>query len=269
MTTGKAPDIRLNVSANTGPALNALDQVRDRAIQTKRRLDAATGGGVTRGGRIGGALGRGAGVGVGIVGAGAGLSAGLAVLEQLVEKLIELFEGTQIFEQFTEALQSLLQALAPVIGVLIAGLTPALEALQPLLTQLAVSLSPVIEELTAGLVSLISALVPVLIPAIQVLGVALTITATIVRKLADAIAWVINQISRFIPNLNLGSTGGAYAIAAGQLEQARLAREAEEMDTPRTLENKVETRVIVDGRVIEDTARRRRKLDTDYGRSIR
>ena len=264
MTTSRRTDINVNVGADITDAMGGLRRLGNEATQLQRRLDQATGGNLSRGGRIGGAFGRGAAAGVGIVGAGAGLQAGLAVLEQLVERLIELFEGTEIFDNFVEAGQSLLQALAPVIGVLIQGLTPALQALQPLLVQLAVSLSPVIEQLTLGLTDLIAALVPVLIPAVQILGVALTALASIVRVLAQAISAVIG----IIPGRDtVGGAGGiAYQVATRQLEQARVAREAEEMPT---VENRIENRIIIDGQIVEDTSLRRRRLNADLGKVIR
>ena len=264
MTTSRRTDINVNVGADITDAMGGLRRLGNEATQLQRRLDQATGGNLSRGGRLGGAFGRGAAAGVGIVGAGAGLQAGLAVLEQLVERLIELFEGTEIFDQFKEALTTLLQALAPVIGVLIQGLTPALQALQPLMEQLAISLSPVIEQLTLGLTDLIAALVPVLIPAVQVLGVVLTFTATIIRKLAEVISAVIERIGRFIPGFDTGSGGTAYQTATRQLQQAQQERLAAEMPSSRSRQE-MKTIVIVDGQVIEDTASRTRRLNADYG----
>ena len=255
-------DVFLEVGADVSQALGAMRQVRQEAVQTARRLDQASGGNISRAGRIGGAFGRVGGGVTGVVGAGAGLQAGIAVFEQLIEQLIELFEGTEIFTQFQEALKSAFEALAPFVGVLIQGLTPAVKALQPLLEQLAISLSPVIEQLTLGLTDLIAALVPVLIPAVQILGVALTALASIVRVLAQAISAVIG----IIPGRDtVGGAGGtAYQTATRQLEQARQERLAAETPNSRSRQE-MKTIVIVDGQVIEDTASRTRRLNADYG----
>ena len=94
--------------------LNRIEQQARRAGSTVGRV----GGGL---GRAGGGLGR-------TVGAGAGIGAGLAIFEQAFQKIFELFEGTPVLETFVMALDGIFKAAAPLIGVLLEGLTPILLA---------------------------------------------------------------------------------------------------------------------------------------------
>ena len=171
-------------------------------------------------GRVGGGLGR-AGGGIGrTVGAGAGIGAGLAVFELAFEKIFELFEGTPILETFVMALDGIFKAAAPLIGVLLEGLTPILLALTPAIEPLARALTPLIELLGAGLLIVIQAITP----AIVLFAQGLEKVTTFIRDVVlGAFRFIVDQLNKlpFIDiQANLDATGGSFDAMAGQIETA-------------------------------------------------
>ena len=171
-------------------------------------------------GRVGGGLGR-AGGGIGrTVGAGAGIGAGLAVFELAFEKIFELFEGTPILETFVMALDGIFKAAAPLIGVLLEGLTPILLALTPAIEPLARALTPLIELLGAGLLIVIQAITP----AIVLFAQGLEKVTTFIRDVVlSAFRFIVDQLNKlpFIDiQANLDATGGSFDAMAVQIADA-------------------------------------------------
>ena len=175
-------------------AVGRLDQqisgITRASNRIARAVASAPRGGV---GRAAGAAGRGAGAVGRTVGAGAGLGAGLAIAEQLLSRLFELFEGSDILETFTEALDSILKAAAPIAGVLINALIPTLLALFPAITPVAKALTPLIELLGGGLV----VAVQLITPGIILWARALEYVTTFIRDTAfKLIQFVVDQLNK-------------------------------------------------------------------------
>ena len=171
-------------------------------------------------GRVGGGLGR-AGGGIGrTVGAGAGIGAGLAVFELAFEKIFELFEGTPILETFVMALDGIFKAAAPLIGVLLEGLTPILLALTPAIEPLARALTPLIELLGAGLLIVIQAITPAIILFANGLEKVTTFIRDVVLSAFRFIVAQLNKLPFIDIQVELDKTGDSFDAMAIQVADA-------------------------------------------------
>ena len=230
-------DVNIRVGANVNGALAALDRVQQRARGLQRTLN-NVGGGVPAS-AIGG-VGR-AGRGISnTLAAGAGVGAGMAVVERIIDELFQLFEDTDVMEQFTTAMKTLLQAAAPIVGVLLSALTPALIALTPAIEATARALAPLV-ELLGG----------VLLAAVKLLTPALVLVARLLEWLTTAARNLVNSVLGVF-GVNAGNIG--FSGAAQQLTD-KAARDA--MDAaPATSGNEViqvDARVIIDGQTVDSS----------------
>ena len=180
MTT-RGGDATLRVGANISGALSALSQLQDRARSVGRSINNVSGGSI-------GAVGR-AGVGVGnIVGAGFGLQAGFAVFEQLVERIFELFEDTPVLEKFTEAIDAIFKAMAPLIEVLLLAFIPILQELLPVIEELVPAFIPLIRALGDSLLLALQLLLPLVVeaaPLIESFALAIEHVVGVLRDVAE------------------------------------------------------------------------------------
>ena len=294
MTTRNV-EATLRVGADISGAIASLARLQDRAQRVGRDINRATAGGA---GAAAGAVG-GAGRGIGTIGrtvaAGAGIGAGLAAAEQLFARLFELFEDTPVLEMFTDSMNTLLQALAPIAGVILQALTPAIQALEPALTALAPAVAPLVELLGAGLLFAIQALTP----AIEVVATAMGAVNRFVRNtIISLLEWLGRQLER-LPfgigeRINIDLSGLQTDTFAGIQQQLRdverqraddmammadraaadararedaLRRELEAADRcpPQEINVTVPTRVNVDGDSIRTVIRRDGVRESEYG----
>lgn len=137
-------------------------------------------------GGVGGGIGR-------TVAAGAGIGAGLAVFEQLFERIFELFENTPLFADFTRALDGILEAAAPLVGVLLDSLTPVLVALTPAIAPLAMAFAPLVELLGTQLLVAVQLVTPLISGLATAMG---TVTTFIRDTFSGAIAYLVDQLNR-------------------------------------------------------------------------
>ena len=214
MTTRNV-EATLRVGADISGAIASLARLQDRAQQVGRQINRATAGGAGVAARgAGGAVG-----GIGTLGraaaAGAGIGAGLAAVEQIFGRLFELFENTPVLEQLTDAFGQLLRGIAPIAGVILQALTPAIVALEPALTALAPAIAPLIELLGAGLLLAIQGLTPV----IQQVARLMTAVNRFVRDLVIGLLdWIGRQLSR-IPGVNIDLAGQVQTDTLAGIEQ--------------------------------------------------
>ena len=181
-------------------------------------MQARRAGGVV--GRVGGGLGRGARGAGGVVGRGAGLGAGAAIFEQAIMKILELFEGTDVLETFTEALDTLFKGFGPVIGVLIKSLTPVIKALTPAIVPLAKALTPLIELFGAGLLVAVELLTPAIV---LFAGGLEKVTTFIKNTVLAGFRFIVEQLNKlpFVDiQADLSATGGSFDAMAVQIETA-------------------------------------------------
>ena len=170
--------------------------------------------------RAGASVGRvGAGVGR-AVSAGAGIGAGAAIFEMLFQKVFEIFEGTPILVTFTAAIDELLKAFGPVIGVLLQSLLPAIVALTPAIEPLARAIVPLIELLGTGLL----VAVQLMVPYITFMATQLEVATTFVRDfVTNGIEFLVSQLNKlpFVDiELEIDKTGNSFDSMAGQIAAA-------------------------------------------------
>ena len=215
MTT-RRDEASFRVGADFSDVFSGLRRVDRELRGTGRRLGNLGGGIGGRAARGVGGVGRGLG-GAGRIGlAGAGVGAGFAIVEQLLESLFEKFEGTDLLQNFTDALDLIFDAVGPLAGVIIGTLTQPLRQLAPILGRLAEALAPIIRLIGGLLLTAFVALEPILIPLITLLG---QLTAEIERL-------VFGVLAR-IPGLDLDPiSASTFENARGQLAGARAAEAA-------------------------------------------
>ena len=290
MTTRNV-EATLRVDADISDAVADLARLRDRAEQVGRDINRATAG--TAGAAVR-TTGRAAG-GIGTIGrtvaAGAGIGAGLAAAEQLFARLFELFEDTPLLEDFTGAFQTLLRAIAPIAGVVITALTPAIEALEPALTALAPAIAPLVELMGAGLLLAVKALTP----AIELIARAMEYVNRFVRDVVIGLLdWLGRQLSR-IPGVDIDLAGSvrtdtfagvqrqledverqramdmaamadrAAADARAREESLRQELAASRPCPPQNISVTLPTRVQIDGDSLRTTIRRDSVRESEYG----
>lgn len=260
-------DIRANlrVGADVTGALASLERLRDRAEGIGRRLNNLSGGSLGRAGAgVRGVGRRGGGVGSILIG-GAGLGAGAELAEQLLERLFELFEDTPVLEKFINTMDRLLQAAAPIAGVLIDSLTPAFDALLPVIPPLVTALAPLIQLLGTNLAFSIQVLTPLLIPLIN----GFTTVALGVQRIVTGI---LQRVVDFLNSIEIFGQGFDIQLPqftrlediTQQLEDAARRRDGDDPDDP-DINVVVEAPVIVDAVTIRQVTRRETTRRREFG----
>ena len=249
-----------NVGADFSDVFSGLRRVDSRVRDTARRLNGLGGGlpGVAAGvaGRgIGGArrgLGGAARIGLG----GAGIGAGFVIVERLLERLFEKFEGTDILETFTSALDAIFDVLAPLAGILIQVLAEPLKALTPLLSELALVFAPIIRIFGTSLVTALTILLPLLIPVVRAFG-------SIAEAIEDFVFRVVRQVNR-LPGINIDLA----PIRAATIENAQrqIAAAAQpDAATVATVAPTVAVVINLDGETVRRITRRANISNSETG----
>ena len=217
---------RIVVTANVRP----FETTVNRAVSRVRGLTAnipvrGIGG---RAASVAGGIGR-------TIGQGAGIGAGIAIVEQLIQRIFALFEGSDIMVQFAEAMQGVLKAAAPLIGVLLQALTPVIVALTPAIEPLARAFTPLVELLGIGLLGAVLLLLPAIEFAAGGIG---RVTGFLRDTVLGIIDFVIRQLNKlpFIDiDFDVNQLAGTFDKAAASIRATTDAadKEAERM-TKRT-----------------------------------
>ena len=156
-----------------------------------------------------------------------GVWAGIAIVEQLIQRIFALFEGSDVLENFASAMETALVSAAPLIGVLLQALTPAIVALTPAIEPLARAITPLVELLGIGLLGAVLLLTPAITLAAN--GIE-KVTSFIRDATLNTIDFVIRQLNRlpFVDiQFDVNALAGSFDRAAASIRNVSDAADRE------------------------------------------
>ena len=206
--------VDIDVDVDAKEAIRELNKLQTAAQKAGRAIGGAGKGGLSIGGAIA---------------AGGGIGAGLEIVSQLMEKLFETLENTGVMETFTEAIDLVFKAIAPLAGVLLDSLGPVLVALTPSIAKLAEALAPLIQILGTSLLISIQLLIPPLDAAIFVIEKLTGFLGKLYQAYFEFLAGILDKIPFVEINQEIDTTGKAFTktkdeIAAAGVEVAEYTK---------------------------------------------